>query len=87
MPDYQVSFKASAEKELLQLPNSAVARIFPEIEQLALDPRPQGCKKLRGGGNLWRIRIGDYRAIYLIDDGRRQVEIMRVAHRGDVYER
>jgi mRNA interferase RelE/StbE len=49
----------SAEKELQGLPAKAVARIVPRLEALAETPRPPGCKKLKGGDNEWRIRVGD----------------------------
>jgi mRNA interferase RelE/StbE len=53
--------------------------------ELEHDPRPPGCKKLRGR-DAWRIRIGDYRAIYEIDDGRLIVTVITVGHRREVYE-
>jgi mRNA interferase RelE/StbE len=86
VPEYRVGFKASAEKELLGLPAAIVSRILPRIEELALDPRPNGSKKLRGARDLWRIRSGDYRAVYAIDDKKKAVTVMRVAHRRDVYD-
>ena len=64
-----------------------VARIVPRLEGLASAPRPPGCKKLSGGDNEWRIRVGDYRIVYEIDDGARTVDVTRIAHRGEVYER
>jgi len=48
--------------------------------------RPPGCKKLKGGDKEWRIRIGDYRAVYEIDDMARTVDVTRIAHRRDVYD-
>jgi mRNA interferase RelE/StbE len=72
---------ASAEKELDGLPSTVVARIVPRIERLAAAPRPPGCKKLRGGDNEWRIRVGDYRIVYEIDDSARTVDVTRIAHR------
>ena len=86
VPDYRIAFKSSAEKELLGLPREIVSRILPRIESLGLNPRPRGAKKLRGAKDLWRIRAGDYRAIYAIDDGRCEVTVMRIAHRREVYE-
>ena len=83
---YQLSFTASAEKELNRLSASVIARIVPRIERLATVPRPGGCKKLVGGVNEWRIRIGDYRVIYTIDDSARAVDITRIAHRREVYD-
>jgi mRNA interferase RelE/StbE len=63
-----------------------VARIVPRLEGLASEPRPPGCKKLKGGHNEWRIRIGDYRAVYEIDDAAKTVDVTRVAHRREVYD-
>ena len=62
------------------------ARIAGRIEKLAANPRPSGCKKLKGGVNEWRIRIGDYRVIYTVEDSTRAVEVTRIAHRKEVYE-
>ena len=86
MPDFRVRFKASAEKEFFRLPESVSDRIFPRIKALATDPRPTGCKKLIGAKDTWRIRIGDYRVVYTIDDEIRQVEVTRIAHRREVYQ-
>lgn len=83
---YQVSLTASAEKELRGLPAKTVARIVPRLEALAAAPRPPGCKKLKGGDNEWRIRVGDYRAVYEIDDTAQTVDVTRIAHRREVYE-
>jgi mRNA interferase RelE/StbE len=63
-----------------------VARIIPRLEHLASAPRPPGCKKLKGGDNEWRIRVGDYRIVYEIDDTARTVDVTRIGHCRDVYE-
>jgi mRNA interferase RelE/StbE len=86
VPEYRVALKASAEKEFFRLPDPVSARIFPKIKALGKDPRPNGCKKLVGGRNIWRIRIGDYRVIYTIDDEIKKVEVTRIAHRREVYQ-
>jgi mRNA interferase RelE/StbE len=86
VPEYQVALKSSAEKELFRLSEHIAFRILPKIKALAIDPRPHGCKKLRGGRDEWRIRVGDYRAIYIIDDETRRVEVTRIAHRREVYD-
>jgi mRNA interferase RelE/StbE len=86
VPEYQLALKASAEKELLRLPDPIATRILAKIKGLAEDPRPHGCKKLAGGADEWRIRVGDYRAIYTIDDERKKAVVTRVAHRREVYE-
>jgi mRNA interferase RelE/StbE len=83
---YALGIKPSARKELEKLSDSLIARLAPRIEGLAADPRPSGCRKLHGYKDLWRIRIGDYRVVYIIDDDRKMVSITRVAHRRQVYE-
>jgi mRNA interferase RelE/StbE len=83
---YRVSLTASAEKELHRLPAPMVARIVPRLEGLASAPRPPGCKKLKGGDNEWRVRVGDYRIVYEIDDKARTVDVTRIPHRREVYE-
>jgi mRNA interferase RelE/StbE len=85
--NYSVAFTSSAEKELKKLSSDLAARIFPRLEKLASNPRPVGCKKLKGGEKEWRIRIGDYRVVYTIDDKKLLVEVTRVRHRRNVYER
>jgi mRNA interferase RelE/StbE len=84
---YAVELKPSARKELDGLSDKLIERIFPRLENLASNPRPPGCKKLKGGDNEWRIRVGDYRIVYTINDGKFLVEVMRIRHRSEVYER
>jgi len=83
---YRVTFAASAKRELIALSADAIERIQPKIRELANDPRPSGCKKLRGVRNLWRIRIGDYRVVYTVDDIAKTIDVTRIAHRREVYE-
>jgi mRNA interferase RelE/StbE len=83
---YRVALTASAEKELRGLPPKVVARIMPRLEHLTGTPRPPGCKKLKGGDNEWRIRVGDYRIVYEIDGTAKTVDVTRIAHRREVYE-
>jgi mRNA interferase RelE/StbE len=63
-----------------------VSRLFPRIELLAQQPRPKGCRKLTGKQGLWRIRIGDYRVVYSIDDVAKAVDIIAIRHRSGVYD-
>lgn len=86
MPDYEVVLARSARKELEALHPPIVVRVVASIEVLATSPRPPGARKLRGSGNLWRIRVGDYRIVYGVDDRRRVVDIVRVRHRREAYE-
>ncbi len=84
---YIITFKKSAEKEFEKLPSQVIKRISTAIDALANNPRPAGSKKLEGQKeSLWRIRIGDYRVIYLVEDVIKIVEIRRIGHRKDIYE-
>jgi mRNA interferase RelE/StbE len=87
MASYDVELTSSAEKELKMLSGQLIARMVPRLESLASNPRPPGCKKLRGGDNEWRIRVGDYRLVYTIDDAKLLVEVTRIGHRSEVYKR
>ena len=82
---YDVLIERTAERDIKSLPTALFDRILPRIKALADNPRPTGCHKLAGSKNDWRIRIGDYRALYEIDDARKQVKIFRVRHRREVY--
>jgi mRNA interferase RelE/StbE len=84
---YRVVLTSSAEKELKGLPAQLNARIVPRLESLADNPRPPRCRKLKGGDKEWRIRVSDYRVVYTIDDARLLVEVTRIRHRREVYER
>jgi mRNA interferase RelE/StbE len=86
MTKYSVKFNRSAEKELDSLEAALVRRIFPKIEALAKEPRPHGCRKLHSEKYMWRIRIGDYRVIYAINDDEHTIEITGVRHRSKAYE-
>jgi len=83
---YAIEIKPSAQRELDDLEDALFARVDRKILTLADNPRPPGCKKLKGYRNHWRIRIGDWRVVYTVDDGERLVSITRVAHRREVYE-
>jgi len=63
-----------------------LAELLLLIENLAVDPRPDNCKKLKGQANNWRIKIGDYRVIYSVDDDCRIVEIIIICHRSQAYK-
>ncbi len=85
MNNYRITFARSARKELERLSSRVVQRIFPKIEALANIPRPEGCRKLVGEENLWRIRVGEYRVIYSIDDNEKVIDIVAVRHRSEAY--
>jgi mRNA interferase RelE/StbE len=83
---YVVEVKPPARKELEGLPNSVLARAVRKMESLGDNPRPAGCKKLKGYEDHWRIRVGDWRIVYIIDDGAKLVSVTRIAHRREVYD-
>jgi mRNA interferase RelE/StbE len=85
MPVYQVIFARSARQELEELPRRVAERILARIETLAENPRPHGCRKLQGSSQLWRIRVGEYRVIYAIDDNKQTVDIIVIRHRSEAY--
>jgi mRNA interferase RelE/StbE len=81
---YEVFILRRAQKELASLPKPNYLRIRDSIAELASNPRPVGCKKLTGREG-WRIRSGDYRIIYEIDDPQSRVTVLNVGHRKDIY--
>jgi len=83
---YQITFKKSALKELSDISKPYSQNIAIAIDKLAENPRPDGVKKLKGEDNAYRIRIGDYRVIYTIEDVIKIVEIQRIRHRKDSYK-
>jgi mRNA interferase RelE/StbE len=85
MAQYNVAFKPSADKALRKLPESVQRRIAAAAKELGDNPRPPGCAKLKGEDDLWRIRVGDYRVVYTIEDDKLLVLVVRVAHRKEVY--
>lgn len=84
MARYELRVKPSVAKDLRNVPQQEVRRILARIETLRDDPRGPGCEKL-SGRQLYRLRQGDYRVIYSIDDQRIVVEVIGVGHRGSVY--
>jgi len=85
MSGYKVTFARSARRELGELPRGLAVRIFARFEALSENPRPHGCLKLQGPSRLWRIRVGEYRVVYRIDDNDRIVDITVIRHRSEAY--
>lgn len=84
MENYKIFVKPSAYKELERLPHKIIKLIAKRVASLAEQPRPNGCEKL-SGQEQYRIRQGDYRIVYAIDDQLHTVDIVKTAHRRDVY--
>ncbi len=86
MAGYRLSIKRSAGRELEGVGSRAHReRIVTRICALAATPRPHGCEKLAGYHDRYRIRQGDYRIVYLIDDHRQEIAIFKIGHRREVY--
>ncbi|MBK1645889.1 type II toxin-antitoxin system mRNA interferase toxin, RelE/StbE family [Thiocapsa imhoffii] len=87
MASYRIEWKQSARKELKRVERDALGRILAAVESLAANPRPPGCRKLVGTSGAYRIREGNYRVLYTIEEDRLIVEIIRVGHRSIVYKK
>ena len=84
MEKFEIRFKRTVAKELLKLPRNDNRKIMARILALSENPRPAGCEKL-ADRESYRVRQGDYRIIYTIDDDRVIVEVIRVGHRRAIY--
>jgi len=81
---YNLTIKKSAAKELQDIPKKDLLRIIKHIQSLAENPRPAGSQKL-SSREQYRVRQGDYRIIYSIDDGQLVVDVVKIGHRREVY--
>lgn len=85
---YTVEISSAVVKALRTLDTPQRLRVVGAIELLRVDPRPPRAKMLRGGERgRWRVRVGDYRVVYTIEDARLIVLVLRVAHRRELYDR
>ncbi|MDQ3180950.1 MAG: type II toxin-antitoxin system RelE/ParE family toxin [Acidobacteriota bacterium] len=83
---YKISIARRAEKDLKRLERDAKNRIVMAISDLKNQPRPLGCGKIQSEAGVWRIRVGDWRVGYFIDDAKQEINIIRIAHRKEFYE-
>jgi mRNA interferase RelE/StbE len=84
---YTVSLKPAAERALRKLPHAVLARVAKAIDRLSVNPRPPGVAALQGELGFLRLRVGDYRLIYTVQDAVLTVMVVTVGHRRDVYQR
>ncbi|MFH1259563.1 MAG: type II toxin-antitoxin system RelE/ParE family toxin [Elusimicrobiota bacterium] len=85
MGKYNLKIKKSAAKELAKVPQPDLRRIIDKIQNLAIDPRPASSQKL-SNFELYRLRQGDYRIVYSVNDVDIVIEIIKIGHRRDVYK-
>jgi mRNA interferase RelE/StbE len=81
---YKVELRRRAQRTLDRLPQTDFEAVVEAVRGLAETPRPRGMEKVKTTG-LWRIRQGDYRIIYTIDDNRQLVTVVRIGHRREIY--
>ncbi|MBW4625689.1 MAG: type II toxin-antitoxin system RelE/ParE family toxin [Brasilonema octagenarum HA4186-MV1] len=84
---YTIIISKSVQKQIDDLPNDVIERVVEKIQNLAEEPRPDGVVKLKGSDNEYRIRVGDYRVRYEIDDESQLVQLLQCKHRKDVYRK
>ncbi len=82
---YRVEFLRSAARELASLPKSRQRNLARHVNSLTANPLPVGVKKLEGEDQLYRLRSGDYRILYQVDDDSKTVTIVKIGHRREVY--
>ena len=87
MSRHRIEFAPVAARQFGSLPVKIQRRVSTKIEALATDPRPAGCRKLKGAENIYRVRVGDYRVLYQIRDDVLLVLVVSVRKRGRVYKR
>ena len=85
MASYKIEVSATAERQIKKLGREDQIRVVRAVKALANEPRPSGCRKLQGYDDVYRIRIGRYRALYSIDGRRVVITVLKVAHRRDMY--
>lgn len=82
---YTIKIKSSAKREIKRLPTSVQVRITKKLEELEMNPRPPDVKKLQGYEKTYRVRVGEYRIVYEIEDDILLVWVIEVGHRSSVY--
>lgn len=83
---YSITWKNSAKKELRRIPKKELLSILNEVEKLTSNPFPSSHKKIQGTNDTYRLKIGNYRVVYYLENDELIIEIIRVRHRKDVYK-
>lgn len=82
---YSITWKNSAKKELRKIPKKELLSILNEVEKLTSNPFPSTHKKIQGTNDTYRLKVGNYRVVYYLENDELIIEIIRVRHRKDVY--
>lgn len=82
---YRIAFTPAARKQFEKLPAVARRRVAEAVDRLGENPRPAGVVKLAGDGSIYRVRSGDYRIVYHIEDDKLFVLVIKIGHRREVY--
>ncbi len=86
MVSYKIIFTQNSEKELRKIPSPDLTRIMTKISTLSHQPRPPGIQMLKGENRYFRLRQGDYRIIYDVNDSEQKITVVKIGHRREVYE-
>lgn len=87
MANYKIEITATAEKSLKKIPKKDIQKIVEAIQILAISPFPEGCRKLKGEEDVYRVRQGSYRIIYEVIENKIIVLVLKIGHRKDIYKR
>ena len=87
MANYRIEITATAEKSLKKIPKKDIQKIVEAIQVLAISPFPEGCRKLKGEEDVYRVRQGNYRIIYEVIDKKLIVLVLKIGHRKDIYKK
>lgn len=84
---HRIEVSPAAARQLKKLDRRVLPQIAAKIDSLAIEPRPRGCEKLSGYRDLYRVRVGDYRIVYAVEDRLVLVVVLKVGDRAEVYQR
>ena len=84
---YHIEVSPAAARQLKKIDGRVLSQIAAKIDSLALEPRPHGCEKLSGYDDLYRVRVGDYRIVYGVEDRLVLIVVLKVGNRAEVYQR
>ena len=87
MANYKIEIIASAEKSLKKIPKKDILKIVEAIQILSITPFPEGCRKLKGEEDVYRVRQGNYRIIYEVIEKKLIVLVLKIGHRKDIYKK